>query len=468
MTSLKTQFIVALLIGILTLFGTLQAMQPAAAAGGMIKNYLPLALNAWDTTIPTPTATITVEGTATSTPTATSTIASTVTETATATATQTPVASATSTTTPLPPTPTATVTEEGATPTPVPDATATSTATPGASPTFTLTPTLPPTRTPTPTATATATPTTVPGTMTPTFTATPLPPTPTATLTPTPIFYSPWDNGGLVATPASSTIQNAGRTVDFTLYLPQPDANRPYPYPVLLFLPGFQYTTDQYATLMAHVASHGYIVVGVDAEAPLFNPNHLNIRDDALAVLDHILAVYPTESDDSRIGAFGHSLGGKISAMMADLDPRVNGLVGIDPVNGGGPGGYTSTRPNILPGAVQDLTYPLLFLGETLDVDCAPPSQNFQQFYNASTGTDWRTSTEFVGADHVDFADTGGIGGLFCAQGTATGSRVRAIMRMTVTSYFYVVFREDTRYEDYILNPTAHDVEPGELIVVHD
>jgi predicted dienelactone hydrolase len=272
----------------------------------------------------------------------------------------------------------------------------------------------------------------------------------------------------LLANPAPGTIQNGERDVDFTLYLPQPDANRPYPYPVVLFLPGFQYTTSQYATLMAHVASHGYIVVGVDADAPLFNPNHLNIRDDALAVLDYILATYPTESDENHIGAFGHSLGGKISAMMADTDPRINGLVGIDPVNGGGPGGYTTTRPNILPGAVQELTYPLLFLGETLDVDCAPPSQNFQQFYAASTGTDWRTSTEFVGADHVDFADTGGIGGLFCAQGTATGSRVRAIMRMTVTSYFYFVFREDILYEDYILNPTAHDVEPGELIVVHE
>ncbi len=256
--------------------------------------------------------------------------------------------------------------------------------------------------------------------------------------------------------------------MDFTFYLPSPDANRPYPYPVVLFLPGFQYTTSQYATLMAHVASHGYIVVGVDAEAPLFDPNHLNIRDDALAVLNHILATYPTESDESRIGAFGHSLGGKISAMMADSDPRINALVGIDPVNGGGPGGYSTTRPNILPGAVQDLTYPLLYLGQTLDTSCAPINQNFQQFYNASTGTDWRTSTEFVGADHVDFADSPGIGGLFCAQGTATGSRVRAIMRMTVTSYFYFVFRNDVRYEDYILNPTDHDVNPGELIVTHD
>lgn len=447
-------------VGLLQGFAVIDASN---TSGGMIKNYLPLALNAWDTTVPTPTATVTLEGTAT--PTTTATIVSSA--TASATATQTIVATVTFTATPLPPTPTASVTEAGATPTQAPSPTATYTATPGPSPTASQTPTLPPTRTPTLTASATIPAT---GTSTATGTPTPVPGTltPTATATPTPIFYSPWDNGGLIATPAGGTIQNAGREVDFTLYLPTPDANRPYPYPVLLFLPGFQYSTSQYATLMAHVASHGYIVVGVDADAPLFNPNHLNIRDDALAVLNHILVTYPTESDESRVGAFGHSLGGKISAMMADSDSRVNGLVGIDPVNGGGPGGYTTTRPNILPGAVQDLPYPLLFLGETLDVDCAPPSQNFQQFYNASTGTEWRTATEFVGADHVDFTDTGGIGGLFCAQGTADGARVRAIMRMTVTAYFYFVFRDDSRYEDYMLNPTAHDVEPGELIVTHD
>lgn len=255
--------------------------------------------------------------------------------------------------------------------------------------------------------------------------------------------------------------------MSYTFYVPHPDAERPGPFPVVVFLPGFQYTTSQYTRLLRYSAGHGFLVVAVDPEMPLFNPNHIAMRDDAIAVLEYALTTVE-QADPAYVGATGHSLGGKVAAMIAEVEPRLSALMGIDPVNGRGHWGHPPTRPDILPQAVNDLQYPLLFVGQTSDTACAPIDQNFQRFYEAATFTHWRTAIEFVGADHVAFADDEGMGGFFCGNGTADGKRVRAILRMTTVSYFQFTLYGDTRYEDYVLNPEAHDVSPGELIVTHD
>lgn len=210
--------------------------------------------------------------------------------------------------------------------------------------------------------------------------------------------------------------------------------------PLAIFMPGFQLTVSQYAAICERLASHGVVVVGVDATGG-FSPNHTMLRDAAIAVLDWALTTAPSaaHSDGTRVLAFGHSLGGKLATMVAGAEARVTALLAIDPVNGaGGPGSsYSAERPDIVPDVVAALTIPLGFLGETTNgsggfMPCAPTAENFQTFYAAATATTWAAQWDFTGADHMDFVpDTAGcLTCGFCGAGTADPA---VVVRHTTT-----------------------------------
>ena len=210
--------------------------------------------------------------------------------------------------------------------------------------------------------------------------------------------------------------------------------------PVAIFMPGFQLTVSRYATICERLASHGVVVIGVDATGG-FSPNHVMLRDAAIAALDWALTTAPSaaHSDGTRVLAFGHSLGGKLATMMAGAEVRVTALLAIDPVNGGGgPGmGYSAERPDIVPDVVAALTIPLGFLGETTNgsggfMPCAPTAENFQTFYAAATTAPWSAQWDFTNADHMDFVpDTAGCFTCgFCGAGTADPA---VVVRNTMT-----------------------------------
>jgi pimeloyl-ACP methyl ester carboxylesterase len=294
------------------------------------------------------------------------------------------------------------------------------------------------------------------------------PPDDNVTLMGDPIFSEPWAPGEYRVRRVPGTITREGREVPYRLYLPVPFAGREEPAPVVVFLPGFLLKTIQYGPLASHIASHGFVVIAVDPQVGLFDSNHLRMRDDTIAVLDHVLAVLGERADPNSVATMGHSLGGKIATMIAGQEPRVRGLMGIDPVNGGGPGGSTPERPDILPESIENLTYPILMVGQTTDSGprgCAPASGNFQVFFNAATGTDWRAAIEIVGADHTDFIDRAGVFARFCPQGPADEERVRELTRMFATAYLHFTLNDDMRYEPYLSNPVEYGVGEGEVIV---
>ena len=204
--------------------------------------------------------------------------------------------------------------------------------------------------------------------------------------------------------------------------------------PLAVFLPGFQLTVRQYAAICERLASHGVVVVGVDATGGFF-PNHVALRDAAIAVIDWAIASAPSaaHTDGSRVLTLGHSLGGKLATMAAGADARVTALLAIDPVNGGGgPGmGYTAERPDIVPEVVAALAIPVGFMGETTNASggfmpCAPADQNFTTFYAAASAAPWAAQWTFIGADHMDFVpDTAGcFACAACTAGTADGATV--------------------------------------------
>ena len=169
--------------------------------------------------------------------------------------------------------------------------------------------------------------------------------------------------------------------------------------PLVIFLPGFQLTSAQYAGTLERIASHGFVVIGADPAGSLFSVSHVNMAVDAAAVLDWALSTSPVSGriDAAHVAMMGHSLGGKLSTMVAAMDPRVSALMLFDPVNGGaGPSGYNATAPDIVPERVTPLTIPIGIAGEinnatggTFGMSCAPAAQNYATFYDAATGSAW-------------------------------------------------------------------------------
>jgi len=253
--------------------------------------------------------------------------------------------------------------------------------------------------------------------------------------------------GSFEVTTSRTSILRAGRTTPVQVHLPAVPAGTA---PLIVMMPGFQATHAGYTGTALHLASHGFVVLQADPEAPfsVTGVDHLAMTMDVMAVIDWALGPEgPVAIDADAIGVTGHSLGGKIATMTAAMDPRVDALFGIDPVDGGGPTGVAETRPDIVPSQVMALALPVGFVGETADsapgtFSCAPGDQNYARFYEAATTAPWAAEWTVEGANHVSFLDSGG--GSFCQPATAPRSVVLATTRTLATAFFGLHLRGET------------------------
>jgi predicted dienelactone hydrolase len=139
-------------------------------------------------------------------------------------------------------------------------------------------------------------------------------------------------------------------------------------FPVLLFSPGFGAMPTEYTALLEDIASHGYIVVGINptdfvsitvfqdgrrAFAPLWNISLYELEkdypvwvQDMLFVLDQVSGLnkdpqspFLARLDMTRVGSFGHSFGGTASAGACHADSRIRAGMNLD----GAPHGNRST-----------------------------------------------------------------------------------------------------------------------------
>ncbi|HXS95781.1 MAG TPA: hypothetical protein VN736_14350 [Candidatus Limnocylindrales bacterium] len=121
-------------------------------------------------------------------------------------------------------------------------------------------------------------------------------------------------------------------------------------FPLLLFTPGGGELPLNYASLIEDLASHGYIIAGIvpphsgscvysdgrTVDQPLRPPFEETVAIADLAFTIDELKGLPATSpwrnrvDFTRIGAFGHSLGGGVSLDIAKTDSRVRAAVAID------------------------------------------------------------------------------------------------------------------------------------------
>lgn len=249
------------------------------------------------------------------------------------------------------------------------------------------------------------------------------------------------------------------RQETFTLHVYTP-TNAPSA-PAVLFKHGFQLATQNYDGLCRYIASHGFMVLGVDTPTRLIGgPSNLDERDATLEALAYARSNLFTDGlptpRDGLVAIVGHSRGGKVAAMVAAAAPSVAATLLLDPVNGCGNSNYSMTCPDIRDAAFAGRVAGAVgLMGETNSatgaMPCAPASQNYQTLTTAFAQATSRTEWTFANADHMDFTDDGGgLVGSFCPNAGGDEAQVRAGIRTLAVAFLQRHMRNDNRMDAYL------------------
>ncbi len=231
--------------------------------------------------------------------------------------------------------------------------------------------------------------------------------------------------------------------------------------PLVILKHGFQLATANYAMLAERIASHGFVVVGVDTAGGIFGgPTNVDERDASIAAIDWAISSAPfaAQVDAEHIGVMGHRRGGKVAVMVAAADARVDAALLLDPVNGCGPGSsFSATCPDVASAAFAGaLHMPVGVMGETNNatggfMPCAPMAQNYQTIYAGLATSSWAVEWTFTGADHMDFTDDGGgVTGSFCTDGPGDDVVIRADVRTMAVAFVRLHLRGETAMEAWL------------------
>ena len=246
--------------------------------------------------------------------------------------------------------------------------------------------------------------------------------------------------------------------------------------PLVVFSHGFLLDGSQYASYAEHLASWGYAVILPDYPGGVVPRTHVRLKEDLALIVGwarsaalEVDGPFAGRADTTRVGLAGHSMGGKISLLLASEDPRPLAVFGIDPVDSDPPivlepEGYPSVTPERMP----QIAVPLGLLGETenaradLGQACAPEEDNFHQYYAHATSP--AIEIEVLGASHMSFLDDPGCGLVCdaCPDGTDDPATTRRLTRRYLTAFFQVFLRGEDAYRAYLTGePMTADVAAG-------
>lgn len=249
-------------------------------------------------------------------------------------------------------------------------------------------------------------------------------------------------------------------------------------FPLILFNHGFMLWGDLYRSYGERLASHGFVVALPSYPMSFSSANHTALAGDAHFVIDHCLALGARPEgtlsgliDEARIGAGGHSFGGKLSLLVASMDSRVRAVGVLDPVDGGGPAPDDPVLfPSVAPERMADVHVPLLFIGAELGgiswflIPCAPVAENYQRFYEAANPPAIEVTQ--LGAGHGQYTDPGAEAMMAaCAPGTADTAWVRDSAAAYLTAFFLWRLNDDARLLAWLDARLARDVTDGRIAV---
>jgi hypothetical protein len=209
--------------------------------------------------------------------------------------------------------------------------------------------------------------------------------------------------------------------------------------PLVILKHGTSLKTSDYKKLAIRIASHGFVVIGVDTNSNPLDPNaptNIEERDLSIKAIDYATSTLSATVDETKISMMGHSRGGKLSVMVAAQDSRLDAVLLLDPVNACGMAPYSSDCPDVTSSQIASaITKPIGIMGEINNAEggiagmpCAPAAQNYTTIFSALGATTSKTEWTFTGADHMDFLSdgTGGLQGLLCLDGPGDDNEIRA------------------------------------------
>lgn len=238
-----------------------------------------------------------------------------------------------------------------------------------------------------------------------------------------------------------------------TIYAPTGATNTP----VIILHHGFNLSAQDYSSYGTYLASWGFTVVMPNTNTGFLGGPTQRDMADILHTIIQWLDQSDTDanhqlSDRISVDGYviaGHSLGGKLSFLIASESDRVLGVFGIDPVDtSGGPGSMPSpSAPSVAPELMPQIEVPFVVVGETTNATssfgpaCAPSEDNFAQYFDASNGP--ALKIEIIGASHMSFLDNPncGLSCLACPVGTDDPESTRRLTQKYLTAFSTMVLK---------------------------
>jgi len=271
------------------------------------------------------------------------------------------------------------------------------------------------------------------------------------------------------------TVPGERRPLEIMLALPvKGDAEAA---PLVILSHGFLLEGSEYTSYGLHLASHGLAVALPTYRMSLLDADHRRLAEQLRLVIDHLAQEADTGSlsgsvDASQLGLAGHSLGGKLSFMVAAQSAFPAAVAGIDPVDGGGPGIASDERfPAVVPEKVAALPIPILLIGAELGGQvrfgqaCAPLDRNYQRFFEAATGN--AVEVTQLGAGHMQYLDDPdcGLACLVCVQGSARSEEIRLSAQAYLTAFFVGHLEDRAEALTWLEHRLVEDELAGRVVV---
>ena len=225
--------------------------------------------------------------------------------------------------------------------------------------------------------------------------------------------------------------------------------------PAIVLAPGFQLDGNAFEFYGAHLASHGIATLVPTFGDSLFAPLTHSALADAVVTMVTWLAD-DARFDATRIGAAGHSRGGKLAILATTRSGIIKATFGLDPVDtAGGPGAQPSAdNPSVTPELMAAVSVPFAVLGSAYGGTptspfapaCAPPEDNYRQYALAAANAPVRYEWVAPGSGHNDFADPLPFLVSLACQAGDDPAATRALAKARMTAFFKRHLEGDLRY----------------------
>jgi hypothetical protein len=242
-----------------------------------------------------------------------------------------------------------------------------------------------------------------------------------------------YDQDGPVAYMQSvAQVTSGGSSLNVTVLMP----TTPGPHPVVSFSCGLSQSAAGYLPYGKRLASYGIATLITDDPGILTNTG--DIVPNAVYVVETWLpATFSGQVDMAKIGLGGHSRGGAVSLLAAELGlaGKVVAWFGLDPVDNEflmAPKEYARTD-------LPQIGIPTAYLGASVVSNCAPATDDYQVLYPLSPSP----SVLLVGqgAGHVDFESAAGCTG--CGICTPAGTADPDVVLAYAVRYFTAFFARE-------------------------